>query len=94
MLRRHYQRRELRGVRGIGFRSQHREHGEPEHGVVSHGGAVGYSEIDVVLVDQPERGVIGIGERRRSPLLPRVANGDSHATGVTLRHIRSHRTNC
>src|SRR5688572_14565982 len=40
MLRRHHQRRELRGVRGAHSRSQHGQHGEPEHGVVPHGRAV------------------------------------------------------
>ncbi len=43
VLRRHHQRRELRGLRGAHPRSQHREHGEPQHGVVPHGGAVGHS---------------------------------------------------
>ncbi len=44
-------------------------------------------EIDVVLVDQPERGVIGIGEPPAVATAAAVANAIRNATGVTLRHI-------
>jgi xanthine dehydrogenase YagR molybdenum-binding subunit len=44
-------------------------------------------EIDVVLVDQPERGVIGIGEPPAVATAAAIANAVRNATGVTLRHI-------
>lgn len=44
-------------------------------------------EIDVILVDQPERGVIGIGEPPAVATAAAVANAIRNATGVTLRHI-------
>jgi xanthine dehydrogenase YagR molybdenum-binding subunit len=49
-------------------------------------------EIDVVLVDQPERGVIGIGEPPAVP--PTIANAVRNATGATLRRSRSRQTSC
>ena len=44
-------------------------------------------EIDVVLVDQPERGVIGIGEPPAVATAAAIANAIRNATGVTLRQI-------
>ena len=44
-------------------------------------------EIDVVLVDTPERGVIGIGEPPAVATAAAIANAIRNATGVTLRHI-------
>jgi xanthine dehydrogenase YagR molybdenum-binding subunit len=44
-------------------------------------------EIDVLLVDQPERGVIGIGEPPAVATAAAIANAIRNATGVTLRHI-------
>ena len=44
-------------------------------------------EIDVVLVDQPERGVIGIGEPPAVATAAAIANAIRNATGVTLRSI-------
>jgi xanthine dehydrogenase YagR molybdenum-binding subunit len=44
-------------------------------------------DIDVVLVDQPERGVIGIGEPPAVATAAAIANAIRNATGVTLRHI-------
>jgi xanthine dehydrogenase YagR molybdenum-binding subunit len=44
-------------------------------------------EIDVVLVDQPERGVIGIGEPPAVATAAAIANAIRNATGITLRHI-------
>jgi len=44
-------------------------------------------EIDVVLVDQPERGVIGIGEPPAVATAAAIANAVRNATGVTMRHI-------
>jgi xanthine dehydrogenase YagR molybdenum-binding subunit len=44
-------------------------------------------EIDVVLVDQPERGVIGIGEPPAVATAAAIANAIRNATGVTLRHL-------
>jgi len=44
-------------------------------------------EIDVVLVDTPERGVIGIGEPPAVATAAAVANAIRNATGVTLRSI-------
>jgi len=44
-------------------------------------------EIDVVLVDQPERGVIGIGEPPAVATAAAIANALRNATGVTVRSI-------
>jgi len=44
-------------------------------------------DIDVILVDQPERGVIGIGEPPAVATAAAIANAIRNATGVTLRHI-------
>ncbi|MGE3278103.1 MAG: xanthine dehydrogenase family protein molybdopterin-binding subunit [Vicinamibacterales bacterium] len=44
-------------------------------------------EIDVVLVDQPERGVIGIGEPPAVATAAAIANAVRNATGVTMRSI-------
>ena len=44
-------------------------------------------EIDVVLVDQPERGVIGIGEPPAVATAAAIANAVRNATGVTIRSI-------
>jgi xanthine dehydrogenase YagR molybdenum-binding subunit len=42
-------------------------------------------EIDVVVVDQPERGVIGIGEPPAIATAAAIANAVRNATGVTMR---------
>jgi xanthine dehydrogenase YagR molybdenum-binding subunit len=44
-------------------------------------------EIDVVLVDQPERGVIGIGEPPAVATAAAIANAIRNAIGVTVRSI-------
>jgi xanthine dehydrogenase YagR molybdenum-binding subunit len=44
-------------------------------------------EIDVVIVDQPERGVIGIGEPPAVATAAAIANAIRNATGVTVRRI-------
>jgi xanthine dehydrogenase YagR molybdenum-binding subunit len=44
-------------------------------------------DIDVVLVDQPERGVIGIGEPPAVATAAAIANAVRNATGVTVRSI-------
>ncbi len=44
-------------------------------------------EIEVVLVDQPERGVIGIGEPPAVATAAAIANAVRNATGVTIRSI-------
>jgi xanthine dehydrogenase YagR molybdenum-binding subunit len=44
-------------------------------------------EIDVTLVDQPERGVIGIGEPPAVATAAAIANAVRNATGVTIRSI-------
>jgi xanthine dehydrogenase YagR molybdenum-binding subunit len=44
-------------------------------------------EIDVVLVDQPERGVIGIGEPPAVATAAAIANAVRNATGATVRSI-------
>jgi xanthine dehydrogenase YagR molybdenum-binding subunit len=44
-------------------------------------------EIDVVLVDQPERGVIGIGEPPAVATAAAITNAVRNATGVTIRNI-------
>ncbi len=50
-------------------------------------GALEVPEIDVILYDQPERGVIGIGEPPTIPTSAAVANAVFHATGVRLREL-------
>ncbi len=44
-------------------------------------------EMDVVLVDQPERGVIGIGDAPAIATAAAIANAVRNATGVTMRSI-------
>jgi xanthine dehydrogenase YagR molybdenum-binding subunit len=44
-------------------------------------------EIDVVLVDEPERGVIGLGEPPAVATAAAVANAVRNATGATIRSI-------
>jgi xanthine dehydrogenase YagR molybdenum-binding subunit len=44
-------------------------------------------EIDVVLVDQPERGVIGIGEPPAVATAAAIANAVRNATGAAIRSI-------
>jgi xanthine dehydrogenase YagR molybdenum-binding subunit len=44
-------------------------------------------DIDVVLVDQPDRGVIGIGEPPAVATAAAIANAIRNATGVTVRSI-------
>jgi xanthine dehydrogenase YagR molybdenum-binding subunit len=44
-------------------------------------------EIDVVLVDQPERGVIGLGEPPAVATAAAIANAVRNATGATIRSI-------
>jgi CO/xanthine dehydrogenase Mo-binding subunit len=41
----------------------------------------------VILVDQPERGVIGIGDAPAIATAAAVANAVRNATGVTMRSI-------
>ena len=50
-------------------------------------GALESPEIEVILFDQPERGVIGIGEPPTIPTSAAVANAFYHATGVRLREL-------
>ncbi|MDA0337303.1 MAG: xanthine dehydrogenase family protein molybdopterin-binding subunit, partial [bacterium] len=50
-------------------------------------GALETPEIDVILYDQPERGVIGIGEPPTIPTSAAVANAVYHAIGVRLRDL-------
>ncbi|MBP1606134.1 MAG: xdhA 3, partial [Acidobacteria bacterium] len=44
-------------------------------------------EIDVVLMDQPERGVIGIGEPPTISTAAAIVNAVANATGVRIRSI-------
>jgi xanthine dehydrogenase YagR molybdenum-binding subunit len=44
-------------------------------------------KIDVILVDQPERGVIGIGEPPTVSTSAAIANAVRNATGVTVRSL-------
>ena len=46
--------------------------------------------IDVVLMDQPERGVVGIGEPPTVPTASAIANAVRNATGVTMRSLPLH----
>ena len=51
-------------------------------------------EIDVMLVDQPERGVIGIGEPPVISTAAAIANAIRNATGVRCAASRSRPTSC
>jgi xanthine dehydrogenase YagR molybdenum-binding subunit len=44
-------------------------------------------EIDIVLLDMPERGVIGIGEPVTIPTASAVANAVANALGVRVPHL-------
>lgn len=44
-------------------------------------------EIDVTLMNQPERGVVGIGEPGTVPTASAIANAVRNATGVTIRSL-------
>ena len=44
-------------------------------------------KIDVILVDQPERGVIGIGEPPTVSTAAAITNAVRNATGVTVRSL-------
>src|SRR5688500_4992155 len=44
-------------------------------------------QIDVILVNQPERGVIGIGEPPTISTAAAVANAVANATGVRVRSL-------
>ncbi|MFQ5639438.1 MAG: xanthine dehydrogenase family protein molybdopterin-binding subunit [bacterium] len=50
-------------------------------------GALETPEIDVILHDEPERGVIGIGEPPTIPTAAAIANAAYNATGVRLREL-------
>lgn len=47
-------------------------------------------EIDVVVVDQPERGIIGVGEPPTVPTASAIANAVRNATGATIRSLPLH----
>jgi xanthine dehydrogenase YagR molybdenum-binding subunit len=47
-------------------------------------------QIDVVLKDMPERGVIGIGEPPTVSLSAAIANAVRNATGATIRTLPLH----
>ena len=44
-------------------------------------------EIEVILLDMPERGVIGIGEPVTIPTASAVANAVAHALGVRVNRL-------
>jgi xanthine dehydrogenase YagR molybdenum-binding subunit len=44
-------------------------------------------QVQVVLKDQPERGIIGIGEPPTVSLSAAIANAVRNATGATLRSL-------
>jgi len=50
-------------------------------------GAMDIPEIEVVAYDQPERGVIGIGEPPIIPTAPAIANAVYNACGARVRAI-------
>ncbi|NUO78525.1 xanthine dehydrogenase family protein molybdopterin-binding subunit [candidate division KSB1 bacterium] len=50
-------------------------------------GALEMPKIDIILTDQPERGVIGIGEPVKVPTAAAIANAVYHATGKRMREI-------
>ena len=50
-------------------------------------GALETPEIEVIIFDQPERGVIGIGEPPTIPTSAAVANAVYNAIGVRMRQL-------
>jgi xanthine dehydrogenase YagR molybdenum-binding subunit len=44
-------------------------------------------EIDVTIVDQPERGVVGLGEPPTISTASAIANAVANATGVRIRSL-------
>lgn len=50
-------------------------------------GALEIPRIEVIITDQPERGVIGIGEPPTVPTAAAIANAVCHATGVRIREL-------
>ncbi|MFQ5605922.1 MAG: xanthine dehydrogenase family protein molybdopterin-binding subunit [bacterium] len=50
-------------------------------------GTMDVPEIEVIMYDQPERGVIGIGEPPTIPTSAAIANAFYNATGVRLRQL-------
>ncbi len=50
-------------------------------------GSMEVPEIEVILYDEPERGVIGIGEPPTIPTAAAIANAFYNATGVRLREL-------
>ena len=50
-------------------------------------GALEVPDIEVILFDQPERGVVGIGEPPTIPTSAAIANAFHHATGIRLREL-------
>ncbi|NOX37076.1 MAG: xanthine dehydrogenase family protein molybdopterin-binding subunit [Calditrichaeota bacterium] len=50
-------------------------------------GAMETPEIEIILYDEPERGVIGIGEPPTIPTAAAIANAVYHAIGVRLREL-------
>lgn len=50
-------------------------------------GSMEVPEIEVILYDEPERGVIGIGEPPAIPTAAAIANAFYNATGVRLREL-------
>ena len=80
---------ELRALREPHPRSQHRPDGEPEHGVVpARPGMSDIPKIDVTLMNQPERGVIGIGEP------PTISTAAAIANAVAQRDRRARAGAC
>jgi xanthine dehydrogenase YagR molybdenum-binding subunit len=50
-------------------------------------GALETPEIEIVIFDQPERGVIGIGEPPTIPTSAAIANAVYNAIGVRMREL-------
>jgi len=50
-------------------------------------GALEMPKIEVIIYDQPERGVIGIGEPPTIPTSAAIANAVYHATGKRMREL-------
>jgi len=50
-------------------------------------GALETPEIEIVLFDQPERGVIGLGEPPTIPTSAAIANAVANALGVRMKEL-------
>ena len=82
-------------IQGVSYALFEERHMDPETGTMVNpefenykiAGALETPEIEVVIFDQPERGVIGIGEPPTIPTSAAIANAVYNAIGVRMREL-------